>query len=243
MWKSALTAPSSACSPTAAPANDTLVGGPGSDNLSDAFGADVMHGGAGNDNLRTSLSQNDGLVDVLDGGFGDDDLAGGDSRDIMTGGPGRDFLRGGLGPDDMDPGANTGDTVTYLDGDHNFRVVASLDANANDGNNIGGISEGDKVAAHTPVLIGGHGQDILSGSDGNNHLIGNNGDDFLEGNKGADLLEGNNGNDTLASNSLFSVPVADGAIDTLNGGDNTDSCRVPFNEADITISCEFIDAE
>lgn len=223
--------------------NDTLLGGPAPDSLTDSFGGDVLRGGGGSDNLSTNLSQNDGLVDVLDGGPGDDDLSGGDSRDVMTGGTGQDFLRGGLGPDEMDPGADSGDTVTYLDNVHNVRVVASLDGIANDGNNIGGISEGDNVAAHTPILTGGQGQDILIGSNGNNHMIGNLGDDSLTGNLGADFLEGNNGNDTLTGNRLFGVPVADGAIDTLNGGDNTDRCRVAFNEADITISCEVIDVD
>jgi len=226
--------------------NDTLIGGPVSDSLHDAFGGDVLRGGGGPDNLRTSLSQNDGLVDVLDGGAGDDDLWGGQNRDIITGGTGTDFLRGGLGPDDLDPGADPGadpgDTVTYLDNDHNGRVVASLDGKPNDGNNIGGISEGDNVAAHTPFLIGGHGQDILIGNAGNNHLMGNLGPDTLIGYQGADLLEGRDGDDLLYGNDPFG-PAADGAIDTLNGGDNVDFCRLGFGEPDITISCENVDVD
>jgi hypothetical protein len=41
------------------------------------------------------------------------------------------------------------------------------------------------------------------------------------------------------------VPVADGAIDKLDGFTGTDHCRVPFVnvEADITISCEIINQD
>jgi len=40
-------------------------------------------------------------------------------------------------------------------------------------------------------------------------------------------------------------PVADGKIDTLNGGDGIDYCRVPFFavETDIHISCENVDQD
>lgn len=224
------------------PGNDTLLGGPLSDDLRDAFGGDTLRGGAGSDVLTTRLSQNDGLADILDGGPGDDDVHGGPNPDSLTGGSGQDFLRGGLGADTMDPGADPGDTVSYLDNEHEGPlVVASLDGNPNDGINIGGISERDNVAKHTPILIGSHSRDILIGNEFNNHLEGNLGDDTLLGLKGADFIRGSNGNDTLSGNDLFG-PIADGSIDTLNGSDDTDTCRVPFSgEADVTIACENID--
>jgi Ca2+-binding RTX toxin-like protein len=76
-----------------------------------------------------------------------------------------------------------------------------------------------------------------------NTLLGNVGNDTLIGDLGADTLDGGSGNDTIAGNQLFGA-VADGAIDTLNGNVGTaDFCRVPFNEADITLGCETIDQD
>ena len=221
--------------------DDLLVGGSTGDSLSDTAGDDTLRGNGGGDALRTTLSQDDGTEDVLEGGPGDDDIASGQNDDTLLGGPGQDFLRGGLGADVMDPGADPGDTVTYLDGDHQGpRVVASLDGKPNDGTNPGGTSEGDNVAAHTPRLIGGHGVDVLSGNDGSNHLIGNLGDDVLVGWKGNDHLEGGPGDDTLAENALIGVG-GDGVADILDGQDDTDTCRTPPSEDDVLISCETVD--
>ena len=85
-------------------------------------------------------------------------------------------------------------------------------------------------------MIGNKDRNIFEGFDG---------DDTLIGDLGVDDLRGGAGNDTLASNQLFGVPVADGAIDKLDGFTGTDHCRVPFVnvEADITISCEIINQD
>jgi Ca2+-binding RTX toxin-like protein len=227
--------------------NDVLNGGAASDTLLDAFGSDALHGNGGSDNLLTDLS-NDGLPDTLDGGAGDDDLQAGNGNDTLRGGTGIDVLRGGLGKDTLDAGSDSGDTVTYLENAHDgLRVVASLDGLANDGAQAIGtnVNEGDNIVGSPGILVGGSGPNVLFGNAGNNHLVGQQRDDILIGGKGADFIEGFGGNDTLASNDLFGAPVKDGAIDTLDGGDGVDSCRIPFItvEPDITINCENINQD
>jgi Ca2+-binding RTX toxin-like protein len=227
--------------------NDVLNGGDPGDTLLDAFGSDVLRGNGGSDNLRTVLS-GDGLPDTLEGGAGDDDLQAGNGNDTLRGGSGNDVVRGGSGKDVLDPGSSSGDTVTYLETAHDGkRVAASLDGLANDGTHPIGTSdtEGDNIIGSPGILVGGTGPNLLFGNDGPNHLIGQQSDDILTGGKGADWIQGFGGNDQLAANDLFGVPVKDGAIDTLDGGNGIDYCRIPFVsvEADITISCENINQD
>jgi Ca2+-binding RTX toxin-like protein len=107
------------------------------------------------------------------------------------------------------------------------------------------VSEGDLVRTNIENVFAGHGNDVIFGSASGNVLHGNLGNDVIEGGLGQDTVDGGPGNDTLASNQLFGVPVADGAIDTVNGSTDTDYCRVPFVnvEADITIACETVDQD
>jgi len=237
---------------TGALGNDTLNGGILSDILTGGGGRDVLHGNGGNDSLRSSPSApaDTLLADTLDGGSGDDDLQAGPGPDTLRGGDGQDVLRGGLGADTLDAGPGLGDVVSYAENVHDdVRVVVSLDNVANDGAApaFGGPSdEDDNVMSSAETVAGGNGPDTLQGNSAANRLTGNGGDDVLVGNAGADVLEGGGGNDRLASNRLFGVPVADGAIDTLNGGaGDQDLCRIPFVtvEADITISCELINQD
>jgi len=227
--------------------NDRINGGSGNDLLEDSSGSDELRGNAGLDTLMTSFGSNDGLPDTLFGGAGDDDLQAGPTADRLFGGPGKDVLRGGAGGDELDGGSGT-DTVTYLDNAHDGkRVVVTPDNVADDGARVLGqtVNEGDNVRSNIEDLVGNSGNDVLFGTDSANQLFGGLGNDVLIGLKGADKIDGGSGNDQLASNDLFGVPVKDGAIDTLNGGPDNDSCRVPFInvEADITISCESVNQD
>jgi Ca2+-binding RTX toxin-like protein len=229
--------------------NDVLEGGSGSDNLDDSFGRDTLRGNDGNDTLSTELSQQDGLVDVLEGGAGDDDLWAGPNDDILRGGAQDDTMRGGLGADHFDGGSGAHDAVAYLDGAHDpyARLVVSIDLHADDGLRALGASssqEGDFVTTTVEDVFGGHGNDVLFGSSANNLLSGNLGNDVIEGLLGKDVVDGGPGDDTLASNQLFGAPVADGAIDTVQGNLGTDSCRVPFPtvEADL-VACETVNQD
>jgi Ca2+-binding RTX toxin-like protein len=229
--------------------NDVLEGGSGTDLLSDSFGRDTLRGNGGGDTLDTDLSHKDGLTDTLEGGAGDDDLRAGPNADVLRGGADADTMRGGLGADIFDGGSGVGDTVAYLDNGHNplDRLVISIDDKADDGLRVLGATanEGDDVRTSVEDVFAGHGNDVIFGSTGANLLSGNLGDDVIIGDKGKDKLDGGPGNDTLAGNQLFGVPVADGAIDTLNGNVGTDGCRVPFPvvEKDITISCENVNQD
>jgi len=77
-------------------------------------------------------------------------------------------------------------------------------------------------------MIGNKGRNIFEGFDG---------DDTLIGDLGVDDLRGGTGNDTLARNQLFGVPVADGAIDKLDGFTGTDRCRVPQERMVVVAMC------
>jgi Ca2+-binding RTX toxin-like protein len=231
--------------------NDLLLGSSSTDNLDDAFGKDILKGRDGDDNLRTDLSQPDGLTDTLEGGDGDDNLRGGANNDLLRGMVGNDTLVGNEGADTFDGGSGS-DSVTYLDTSHDHkRVVATINGVADDGlldtsGTPGTSLEKDNIQTNIETLIGGTGNDYLGGNDKANILIGNAGNDALEGFKGADVLDGQNGDDQLASNEFFGGPVADGAIDTLDGNTGTkDSCRVPFVsvEADLVENCEAVNQD
>jgi hypothetical protein len=220
--------------------NDVVNGGALSDGLTDIRGGDVLRGNGGDDDLSTDFS-GDTLPDVLDGGAGHDDLRAGPTKDKVLGGDGDDTARAGLGADFIDLGTGTKDTVVYLEnGRPDTRNVVSLDGTANDGENIGGQSEGDNVLG-TEAVFGGHGPDVLIGSDNPDILDGNQGDDIVIGNRGADTLRGRGGADQLHSNGFLDLDVPDGAVDTLDGGTESDYCLVGFGDGDVTISCESVE--
>jgi Ca2+-binding RTX toxin-like protein len=230
---------------TGGPGNDTLNGGFLGDNLSDGNGRDTLRGNGGDDSLSTDFGSDDGLADVLDGGDGNDDLRAGPGNDRLIGGGGDDTFRGGAGADAFDGGAGAHDAVVYLDNAHDnyVRLVASIDNTANDGIAGFGPVENDNILDSVEDLFGGNGPDVLVGNNGPNRLEGNGGDDVLFGSGGADVLKGGAGNDTLATNSLFGVPQPDGAIDTADGGPDTDTCHVPATEKVVGFSCENVETD
>lgn len=134
------------------------------------------------------------------------------------------------------------DSVTYLESGHEgVRLVVTIDNIADDGARklCETADEGDNVRTPNEVVEGNSGNDTFIGNELPNTLRGQLGNDNLIGGRGPDVVEGGPGDDQLAGNDLFGVPVADGSIDTLNGGDGTDYCRVPFFFAtDMLISCE-----
>ncbi len=225
--------------------DDVLNGGALGDLLSDSSGNDTLNGNGGQDDLDTEFEFGGGTKDILDGGADLDILKGGPGDDELRGGDGNDRLEGNKGADYLDAGPGTGDVVAYTY--NNSRHVISLDNVANDGdaNLTGGAFENDNVIDTAEIVQGGSGPDTMIGNEKPNIFEGFDGNDVLSGGKGADDLRGGRGNDQLASNEFFGVPVADGAIDKLDGFDGTDYCRVPFVsvEADITISCENINQD
>ena len=145
--------------------NDTLLGGPDDDVLSEG---NILRGEGGNDRL-------DGrnFDDVLDGGPGEDRLDPGRGADDVSGGPGRDmvqFVRIGA-------------------------VTVSLDDVANDVGGSGGfdnIRSDVEVVLGTPgddVLHGSDGPDELQGSFGEDTLVGFGGPDVLNGGADHDTID------------------------------------------------------
>lgn len=92
------------------------------------------------------------------------------------------------------------------------------------------------------MINGGAGNDTLTGTAFEDVINGGEGDDTMTGGAGNDALNGGNGEDTLtgsAGDDQLVGPSNDGAQDTLNGGDGTDSCgQAPEGTEDIVNGCE-----
>ena len=102
--------PSSGCTLTGTPGDDTLRGTPGPDVICGLAGNDLIQGLGGND--------------IISAGPGDDEVHGGAGRDRIDGGPGHDHLHGeagndrltgGAGPDELYGGAGN-DRLNTRDG-------------------------------------------------------------------------------------------------------------------------------
>lgn len=164
----------------------------------------TLNGGRGNDRLSA--------------GRGNDKINGGGADDYMFGGDGKDTLDGGSEGDDMFGGGGR-DTITYEA--RTAPLTIGLGTLPDDGE----AGEGDNARSDVEVVLGGSGSDAMStngtrpvnfyGFAGNDTLRGGAAGDFLVGGAGQDSLVGNAGNDTF--------DAMDSEIDTLNGGDGTDS--------------------
>ncbi len=154
------------------------------------------------------------IVDVFEGGEGDDRSTGQQNQDSMFGYAGNDTLSGGAGADVIDGGAGNdslsgddgNDTLiggfgsdTLLGGAGNDQLDGGEDSDLLDGGDgsdllYGGAGDDGKRATGADYwrgftqagLVGGSGDDVLEGGDG---------DDFLDGGLGADRLVGGSGFD------------------------------------------------
>lgn len=167
----------------------------------------------------------DGDRNVLDGGFGGDDVLiglGGDDR--LIGGKGADFIDGGAGLDTADYGSAgagvtldlaTGGTAGDALGD-SFSGVENVDGSA-----FGDLVVGDAGANR---LDGNDGDDILKGAGGADTLSGGSDDDNLQGGDGSDRLLGGSGDDTMIGGNGADVYVVQDAGDSIDetGGSGID---------------------
>jgi hypothetical protein len=96
---------------------------------------------------------------------------------------------------------------------------------ANPGKTINGNAGNDTITGTSEA-------DTINGGDGNDTITGGAGNDTLNGGLGNDTISGSGGNDTLAG------PSNDGSPDSLDGGDNTDTCQGPAPDMDTHASCE-----
>ena len=201
--------------------DDTLVGGPGDNDLWGWDGNDTIDGGAGDDDLGglngidtiTYATHTAPVTVTLDGAAGDgaagendnataENVIGGSGGDTLTGssgvnsldgGPGADVLDGGLGADALAGGTGT-DRLSYAL--RTGPVTADIDGTADDGE----AAEGDNVATDVENLTGGAGADTLTGDADAN---------LLDGGTGADALNGGGGTDTVTYASRTAPVTAD----------------------------------
>jgi Ca2+-binding RTX toxin-like protein/uncharacterized protein YegL len=187
-----------------------IIGGSGSDNLSDisASTANFFDGRGGND----TLSGGNG-TDTLFGGDGNDSLSGGAGADSLDGGNGDDTLFGGAATDTL-AGGNGFDTADFSD--HGTGITITLDASGN-GTASGGSTD---VLSSIEALIGGTGGDTFTGNNPDNYFSGGGGADNLSGGGGNDTLIGGAGADTLSGGTGDDRLFGD-SLDSADGGTNT----------------------
>ena len=153
-----------------------------------------------------TLRGND-LVNVLNGGLGNDQVFGGKGPDVMAGGPGADRLDGGAGVDRADYSAAESGVRVNLQQPKDNTGIAKGDRFVSI-ENLSGTRHGDVLSGNggdnSLWAFGGNdsarglgGDDTLRGGDGRDKLWGGGGDDVLRGGEGDDLLRGGAGKDTI----------------------------------------------
>ncbi|MEQ8711340.1 MAG: FecR domain-containing protein [Rhodospirillales bacterium] len=125
-------------------ADQSLIGGNGTDELQGGAGNDYLSGGNGNDDL--------------DGGQGNDNLVGGNGADKLLGGEGDDILQGGNGNDILNGGPGA-DTLTGGNGADTFRFSGSADGYAKTTN---GVATDAELASVTRITDFDSGTDKLA---------------------------------------------------------------------------------
>jgi Ca2+-binding RTX toxin-like protein len=148
------------------------------------------------------------LVNLLDGGAGNDTLHGGAGRDHLIGGIGADLLIGGDNSDYYEVDSLSDQIVD--DGTFGFdRIVGKTSINLNSYSNIeevelkhgaGNLNATGNVLNN--VVSGNDGNNNLDGGAGNDTVYGGFGDDTIMGGLGADMLHGGLGRDTFDFNTF-----------------------------------------
>jgi len=216
-------------------------GGPGDDSL--AAPGNLL-GGDGDDDLFGTASTSD----VLDGGYGADQLDALGGNDVLRGGPGADTYLGGQGDDrletsydgdDFQGGAGF-DTVDYTNWssfdpscfpiqDCPVGVTVTFDGTANDGNfdldDPDRLTPLDNVHNDVESVIGTAVTDTIDGGSAalDQTFNGAGGDDAIAGGAGADALNGGSGHDTITGGAGADAIAGEGDDDSLTGGPDTDT--------------------
>ena len=229
--------------------DDQVLGAEGNDVLSGGAGRDIVDGGDGNDSLQStvgfgSLLQNaagrwvsgseldDGVVDTVRGGAGDDaaSIGFGDSFD---GGDGTDMLNVSLV-------ARTSGVNLDLTTDGVARLIAvqggAVTSVETLGNNIRLTNFNDSFnVARSGNFYGLGGNDTMTGDVNTQFFGGNDGDDTIDAGGGADRIWSGQGDDTaiggLGDDVLYGDEDNDNGLngylaagrDTLDGGAGNDT--------------------
>jgi Ca2+-binding RTX toxin-like protein len=225
------------------PGDDTLDGGAGNDKLRGASGDDTLRGGAGSDRLLPETG-----MDTVDGGPGSDivdylaadgpitaELRAGGRVTYTPAGSGDSWIARLANVEKVDGTAY--DDHLYGNGKRNVLRGKQGDdylvGMGGDDDLIGGTGNdrlwGDQ-SGNTPGAADG--ADLVKGQAGDDFLYGEAGNDRIVGGNGADSLFGGTGDDTLIGGLKHRVPLV---INTLDGGDGTDTCRWPI---DILTDCD-----
>jgi Ca2+-binding RTX toxin-like protein len=133
-----------------------------------------------------------GLVNIITGGAGNDDLDGGAGADALNGGAGNDTYH-------LD---DPNDTVTDTGGTNDMIFSTALITKA-----MTGIESYGYTGSSNWNFTGDDLNNSLTGGSGSDHLIGGKGNDTLDGGTGTDTLEGGIGNDTYLVDNAGDIVV------------------------------------
>jgi len=229
--------------------DDLLIGGIGANTLIGGLGSDIVRGGDGSDTLHASQYRLGFLLLQPNGRYLSSSVFDDGVVDTLEGGEGNDSLNVGYG-DNADGGAGT-DTLSLtliartsgVNLDMTTNALAAVQAVQ--GGALTGIEAFSTIAlthyddvlrmAHAGAGYGQGGNDQIYGNDlvqtmtgdaGNDRLEAFGGNDRLYGGEGDDILLGGDGNDTLegdADNDQGLNPVLGLGDDLLDGGAGTDT--------------------
>ena len=194
--------------------------------LYDEGGVDTIIGGQGQDFIFAGAG-----ADHVNGMAGNDVIFGGQGNDILYGGSGSDQINGDDGVDIIfgDSPADKDMIIAKKDGTAGVLpygyVSRELTNNGTDeevklSKLSGDIGVEANVECGNDVIDGGNGSDVIFGDDGSNE--GNGGIDSIKGGSGNDFIDGDGGNDTIDGGSGDDVIYGGLGADTLDGGADND---------------------
>ena len=188
--------------------------------LYDEGGVDTIIGGQGQDFIFAGAG-----ADRVNGMAGNDVIFGGQGNDILYGGSGSDQINGDDGVDIIfgDSPADKDMIIAKKDGTAGVLpygyVSRELTNNGTDeevklSKLSGDIGVEANVECGNDIIDGGNGSDVIFGDDGSNE--GNGGIDSIKGGSGNDFIDGDGGNDTIDGGSGDDVIYGGLGADTLD---------------------------
>ncbi|NEQ36297.1 MAG: hypothetical protein F6K40_08385 [Okeania sp. SIO3I5] len=230
--------------------DDLLIGGDGSDTISGNDGEDVAAGDhayiqRNAENIverTTTIAEDVGGNDSIEGNAGDDMLMGGFGDDIMEGNADNDIILGDNGRVVENDGSEEANDIISQSPEFGGEDTIS----GNEGNDIiiGGSGGNDTTGVGGDLLSGNVGDDVVVGDNaqiirdeneatekietifptdgGDDSIEGNEDDDALVGGFGIDTIQGGEGKDIgLGDNGKFDYTI-DGDLENLNLVSTTD---------------------
>jgi Ca2+-binding RTX toxin-like protein len=190
-----------------------ILGGFGADSLTSGSGSDFIAGDHGNATLTatgvltdfTTTQPENGDVDTINGGDGQNIVLGGNGADQITGGTGRDSVIGDNGKAKLD---STG-------------VLTSIETS--DAGVAGSHNDTINVSSGDNVILGGNGTDNITSTTGNDLIAGDNAKATFDSTGGQSIIR-----------ELISTDDAIGANDTINAGAGNNTILGGFGKDAIT---------